>query len=60
MRGAMAGLLRVGEDETLSMAIRRAETLGRPLGDDALMAHIEAMSGRDVHAGKHGPKKKDN
>jgi putative transposase len=58
--GNFAGLLRAGEDEALSMALRRAETVGRPLGDDAFMAHIEARSGRDVRAGKRGPRKKDS
>jgi putative transposase len=58
--GDFAGLLRSGEDEALSMALRRAETAGRPLGDEAFMAHIEATSGRDPRAGKRGPRKKDN
>ena len=53
--GNMAGLLRSSEDEALSMALRRAETVGRPLGNDAFMAHIEALSGRDVRPGKRGP-----
>jgi putative transposase len=57
--GDFAGLLRGGEDEALSSSLRRAETIGRPLGDDAFMAHIEAMSGRDVRAGKRGPRQKD-
>jgi putative transposase len=56
--GDFAGLLRLGEDEEGSAALRRAETIGRPLGDDAFMAHIEAVSGRDVRAGKPGPKGK--
>jgi putative transposase len=58
--GNFSGLLRAGEDEALSMAIRRAETVGRPLGDDAFMAHIEAMSGRDVRAGKRGPRRQES
>jgi putative transposase len=56
--GDFAGLLRGGEDEALSMALRRAETVGRPLGDDAFMAHVEAISGRDPRPGKRGPRKK--
>ncbi len=56
--GNFAGLLRAGEDEELSMALRRAETVGRPLGDDAFMAYIESTSGRDPRAGKRGPRKK--
>jgi putative transposase len=58
--GDFAGLLRAGEDEALSMAIRRAETVGRPLGDDAFMAHIEATSGRNPRAGKRGPRKRED
>jgi putative transposase len=55
--GDFAGLLRAGEDEALSMLLRRAETVGRPLGDDAFMAHIEATSGRNLRPGKPGPRK---
>jgi putative transposase len=57
--GDFAGLLRVGEDEILSAVIRRAETVGRPLGDDAFMAHIKALSGRDMRPGKRGPRQRD-
>ncbi|MEQ1687805.1 MAG: transposase [Sphingopyxis sp.] len=56
--GDFAGLLRVGEDEALSMALRRAESVGRPLGDGAFMAWIEAKLGRDARAGKRGPRKR--
>jgi putative transposase len=44
--GDFAGLLRAGEDDALSMAIRRGENVGRPLGDDAFLKHIEALVGR--------------
>jgi YD repeat-containing protein len=57
--GDFAGLLRVGEDEILSAVIRRAETVGRPLGDDAFMAHIKVLSGRDMRPGKRGPRQRD-
>lgn len=56
--GDFAGLLRLGEDKPLSMALRRAETVGRPLGDAAFMAWIEAQLGRDARAGKRGPRPK--
>jgi putative transposase len=56
--GDFSGVLRVGEDEILSASLRRAETIGRPLGDDAFMAHIEAMSGRDPRPGKRGRRTK--
>jgi putative transposase len=58
--GDFAGLLRLGEDEELSALIRRSETIGRPLGNDAFMAHIEAVSGRDARPGKRGPKAKSD
>jgi putative transposase len=54
--GDFAGLLRAGEDEDLSMTIRRAESIGRPLGDDIFMDWIEAKLGRDARPQKPGPK----
>lgn len=56
--GDFAGLLRLGEDKALSMALRRAETVGRPLGDGAFMDWIEAKLGRDAKPGRRGPPKK--
>jgi putative transposase len=56
--GDFAGLLRAGEDAALSMALRRAESIGRPLGDDAFMGWIEAQFGRDTRPGKRGPRGK--
>jgi putative transposase len=53
-------MLNAGEDDAASQALRRAETIGRPLGNDAFMAQIEAMNGRDPRAQKRGPKGKDN
>jgi putative transposase len=53
-----AQIIRVGEDEALSGALRRAETVGRPLGDDAFMAHIAASTGRDPRPAKRGRKAK--
>ena len=51
-----AGLLRAGEDEALSMALRRAESIGRPLGDDAFMDWIEARLTRQARPAKRGPR----
>ncbi len=50
-----AALLRAGEDEAMSMALRRSESVGRPLGDGAFMDWIEAKLGRDAKPGKRGP-----
>jgi putative transposase len=58
--GDFAALLRNGEDETLSLALRKAESVGRPLGDGAFMKLIEETSGRDARPGRRGrPKKRD-
>jgi putative transposase len=53
-----AAMLRGGEDEALSAALRRAETVGRPLGDGAFLDWIEAKLGRDAKPGKRGPAKR--
>jgi putative transposase len=57
--GDFAGLLRVGEDETMSMALRRGESIGRPLGGAAFMDGIEARLGRDARPKQRGPRAKD-
>ena len=46
------------EDETTFLALRRAETIGRPLGNAAFLAHLEAHSGRSLAPGKRGRKPK--
>lgn len=53
-----AAVIRAGEDDALSMALRRAETIGRPLGDNAFMAHIVSLTGRDPRPAKRGRKSK--
>jgi len=55
-----AALLRTGEDEALSDALRKAESIGRPLGDSAFLDRVEALLGRDPKPGKRGPKAKGN
>ncbi len=54
-----AALLRGGEDEALSAALRRAETVGRPLGDEAFMSGIAAQLGRNAESGKRGRPRKE-
>jgi putative transposase len=51
-----AALLAAGEDETLSHRLRRAETIGRPIGDAAFIERLEQDSGRALAAGKRGRK----
>ena len=51
-----AALLRSGEDEVMSLQLRRAESTGRPLGDSGFLAKVEAISGRDPKPRKRGPR----
>ncbi len=43
-----------GEDEDRSVALRRAESIGRPLGDDDFLAALERVSGRPLKRAKPG------
>ena len=38
------------------MALRRAETIGRPLGDAAFVKKLERQTGRILQPAKRGPK----
>ncbi len=53
-----AALLALGEDEAMSMRLRRAESIGRPAGDEALLSRLEAASGRALRRAAPGPKPK--
>jgi putative transposase len=53
---AFAALIAAGEDEDLSMALRRAETIGRPLGNPAFVKALERRTGRTLRPAKRGPK----
>lgn len=55
-----SALLRSGEDEALMLALRRAESIGRPLGDDAFMSWAANVAGRDLRPRRRGPKKRAN
>jgi putative transposase len=57
--GDMRALLKSGEDDAQSMALRRAETTGRPLGNDAFLRKVARQTGRDPHPAKPGPKIKE-
>jgi putative transposase len=52
----MAGLLAAGEDEALSRGLRRAETIGRPLGAKAFLERLEQEAGRALAPARRGPK----
>jgi putative transposase len=56
----LAGLLVAGNDDHAQAldALRRAETIGRPLGTPAFLDKIETMLGRSIAPRKRGPKPK--
>jgi putative transposase len=54
-----AALLAAGEDEVLSHRLRRAETIGRPIGDAAFLDRLEQASGRTLAPGKRGRKARE-
>ena len=51
-----AALLAAGEDEEMSMRLRKAEQIGRPAGSSGFLAQLERESGRTLAPGKRGPK----
>jgi putative transposase len=51
-----ADLLNDGGREEPLMALRRVETIGRPLGDEAFLAGLETPLGRAIRAKPRGPK----
>jgi putative transposase len=36
--------------------LRRAESIGRPLGDETFLARLETLTRRSLKPGKRGPK----
>jgi len=53
-----AAMLKSGEDEPMSSALRRAETIGRPIGAKDWLEQVERKLGRTVRPAKRGPKLK--
>jgi putative transposase len=53
----IAARVRAGEEVEMSAAIRKAETIGRPLGDDRFFAAAESQTGRKLRPKKRGRKK---
>ena len=51
-----ADLLGRGREANLFDRIRKAESVGRPLGSETFLRRIEAETGRSVAPGKRGPK----
>ena len=52
----LAALLAAGEDEAMSTRLRRAETIGRPIGGAAFLEGLERDSGRTLIPAKRGRK----
>jgi putative transposase len=53
-----ADLIAAGEDQVLFERLRKAEGIGRPLGDEAFVGRLERQSGRSFKPAKRGPKPK--
>jgi putative transposase len=53
-----AALLAAGEDMAMSDRLRRAESIGRPLGDRPFLERLAALSGRNFEPRRRGPKPK--
>ena len=51
-----AALLAAAEDEELSMRLRKAERIGRPIGDAAFLDRLERDSGRVLKPARRGRK----
>ncbi|MDB5469438.1 MAG: IS200-like transposase [Caulobacter sp.] len=51
-------MIGTGEDEALSQSLRRAETIGRPIGAADFLAKLEAEAGRVLALAKRGRKAK--
>ena len=52
----LAELLAAGEDEEMSLRLRKAEQIGRPIGDAAFLDRLENDSGRTLKRGRPGPR----
>ena len=53
---SFATFIAAGPDEPAFERLRKAETIGRPLGDDGFLARLEALTRRRLKPGKRGPK----
>jgi putative transposase len=54
----LAQRIKAGEDEAVSTRLRRAEQIGRPLGDAAFNQALERRTGRTLAPARPGPKPK--
>jgi putative transposase len=51
-----AELLAAGEDAEMSLRLRKAEAIGRPVGDETFLNTLERQSGRTLQPLKRGPR----
>jgi putative transposase len=51
-----AALLEAGEDDERIKRLRKAETIGRPIGDRSFLDHVGQLCGRRLEPRKRGPK----
>ncbi len=55
-----AQMVAAGEDERLSVSLRRAEAVGRPVGDARFLKGLEARSGRSLATERRGRKPRED
>lgn len=53
-------LIAAGEEDARFEALRRSETIGRPVGSEDFLRQAEKQNGRTVRPGKRGPKPKQS
>jgi putative transposase len=51
-----AALIATGPDDAAFERLRRAESIGRPLGEDSFLGKLEALTQRTLKPAKRGPK----
>lgn len=54
-----AQMLKCGEDAQMTEALRKQETIGRPLGSADWLARMERKTGRRLRPAKRGPKQRE-
>ena len=52
-------LLELSEDEQCTIRLRRAESIGRPVGSEAWLAGLEAQRGCKLAPAKRGAKRRE-
>jgi len=52
----VAALMAAGEENTRFDALRKSETIGRPVGDDDFLSRAEKIFGRPLSPARRGPK----